>query len=519
MTTIPLETAEKLVEIRDGNPTLDEAVQRLAALPELEYEKVRTAEAKRLEVRARVLDRAVAAARGGDDGGGDLGLHDPDPWSEPVEGAKLLDRLVAGIKTYVVLPDHAATAAALWTVHAHCFATWRHTPRLSVTAPEKGCGKSTLLDVLCCLVPRALKTENLSTAAMFRVVDGHRPTLLIDEVDSYLIGRNTDEELRSCLNAGHTRNGRHLRCEGENNTVKAFKTFAPAALAGIGTLPGTLADRSIRIVLNRRKPTEQVADFREDRAGRLHELASMAARWTQDHARELADHEPVMPEGIHNRAADNWRPLLAIADAAGGDWPARAREAAKALTEATSDDTESLGVLLLADLKVIFEDQGATRLSSTTISEELAKIEERPWPEYGRSGKPISPRQLARLLAPFGIVPNKIRLGDTTLQGYRLDQFVSAFTRYLVPETEHRNEPQNFAENEGFPNGTSNFDVPFENGRKPKDSATWSGVPAENQGNRAHTFSNQHNVDPDDPATFMDEPVSCCQCGRPIPPD
>jgi Protein of unknown function (DUF3631) len=30
---------------------------------------------------------------------------------------------------------------------------------------------------------------------------------------------------------------------------------------------------------------------------------------------------PVMPEGIYNWKADNWSPLLAIADTAGGDWP------------------------------------------------------------------------------------------------------------------------------------------------------------------------------------------------------
>ena len=61
-----------------------------------------------------------------------------------------------------------------------------------------------------------------------------------------------------------------------------------------------------------------------------------------------------MPTSLRGRAADNWRPLLAVADLAGGEWPAKARQAAAALE--TGDDAEGLGILLLRDLRELFDE-------------------------------------------------------------------------------------------------------------------------------------------------------------------
>ena len=220
--------------------TYFETIQRLAALPAHEYEQCRKSEAKRLGMRTPVLDKEVSSARPKDDRGNDLGLIEPDPWIEEVDGSSLLDRIVGGLCRHVVMPAYAAHATALWIVHCYIFDIWHHTPRLSISAPEKDCGKSTLLDVLSCLVPRALATANLSTATAFRAIDQFRPTLLIDEFDSFL---HNNPELIGALNAGHAKGKRHLRCEGDDNKIRAFNVFGPAALAGIGNLPPTLADR------------------------------------------------------------------------------------------------------------------------------------------------------------------------------------------------------------------------------------------------------------------------------------
>ena len=141
---------------------LEKAIERLAGLSPLEYERVRIDEAKRLKMRASVLEREVKAARDNGQDENNLGLFEPDPWPEEVDGDDLLNRITTALRRYVVMPPHAAEAVALWVMHCHAFELWRHTPRLGVLAPEKECGKSTLLDVLLCLAPRAIKTENLS---------------------------------------------------------------------------------------------------------------------------------------------------------------------------------------------------------------------------------------------------------------------------------------------------------------------------------------------------------------------
>src|SRR5262249_7014516 len=154
---------------------------------------------------------------------------------------------------YLVLPEAAAEALALWCAHAHAFEAFVHTPRLNFYAPEKGCGKTTGLDVVATLTPRSLRTENITAPILFRLVEAQRPTLLLDEADKIL---HQADELCGLLNAGHKRGAMALRCEGENNVVRGFRAFAPAAIAGIGSLPGTLTDRSIMIRLARAKPDE-----------------------------------------------------------------------------------------------------------------------------------------------------------------------------------------------------------------------------------------------------------------------
>jgi putative DNA primase/helicase len=424
MTEDDWKTAKPLPESQD------EAIERLTALPEIEYERVRKEEAKKLSVRTAVLDKQIKAARSNGADENDLGLFGPDPWPEEVDGDDLLDQIVKAICRYVVMPPHTAEAAVLWVLHTHCFDIGQITPRLAIASPEKGCGKSTLLDVLALLVPRALKAENLSAAVMFRVIENHRPCLLVDEVDTFL---RDNEELRGILNSGHRKGGRVLRCEGDENAVKAFNTFAPVATCGIGRLPGTLEDRSIPIILHKRKASEPVSNFRSDRAKHLYDLASQAARWTTDNRSKLRDHEPDLPDGLFNRLADNWRPLIAIADVAGGEWPDIARTAAQALSDPGDDDSESIRVRLLADIQTIFNETGADRLLSAVLAEHLHGMEDRPWPEYGRSNKPITPTQIARQLRAFKISPNTIRTDASRGKGYERAKLEETFIRYLPP--------------------------------------------------------------------------------------
>ena len=181
--------------------------------------------------------------------------------------------------------------------------------------------------------------------------------MLLDETEKYV---EHGSDLHALLNEGHAKGGAVLRVLGEKLELREFAVFGAAAFARNGELPDDLDQRSIVIELQRRKPNEPLAELRDDRCDPLRHLARMCARWAEDHAAAVRGRDPVMG-GLINRGADNWRPLFAIADAIGGDWPARTRAAAARLAprEATS-----YGVVLLDDIRAIFADVNANTLSS-----------------------------------------------------------------------------------------------------------------------------------------------------------
>jgi putative DNA primase/helicase len=164
------------------------------------------------------------------------------------------------------------------------------------------------------------------------------------------------------------------------------------------------------------------------------EIRRRCARFALDNLKTLASAKPVMPPELNDRAADNWEPLLAIAEACGF-----ASEACKAAIELSGvDDDETDAIVLLADLRATFErsrrDGETVSMSSTAIAAALAGMEDRKWPEF-KGGKPITPAQIAALLKPFGIQPRKVQSNDGAkrqVQGYRFDQFDWTFKRYLA---------------------------------------------------------------------------------------
>jgi putative DNA primase/helicase len=356
---------------------------------------------------------------------------DPDPWPDLVNGSDLLHDLEVVFARYVALPPHAAATLALWTLHTHALDAADVSPILALTSPEKRCGKTRTLSLLARLVRRPLPTSNITPAAVFRAVESFSPTLLVDEADSFLRER---EELRGVLNSGHTRDTAFVvRAVGDEHEARPFSTWAPKAIALIGRLPDTLEDRSIMIPMRRRAPHEHVERLRSHPPAAVvfEELRRRAMRWAGDNAAELREADPAPPGDLNDRAEDNWTPLLAIADAVGGEWPDRARRAARALSGAV-EAGDGTGEQLLADLRAIFSVRGAARMFSHDLVGDLNAKEDRPWKEW-RRGNPLTQVQLAQRLRPFGIRPGTVRIGSETAKGYALEQFAEAFARYLPP--------------------------------------------------------------------------------------
>ena len=358
-----------------------------------------------------------------------------EPWDAPVDGDDLLHHLVSAILHYVVMPMPSAVGIALWIVHAHCFNVFNRSPRLVITSPEKRCGKTTVLEIVGCLVSRPLQVSNATAAALFRTIHAHRPALLIDEADTFL---PDNEEVRGIMNSGDRPSGSVLRLVGDDHIPRQFGTFCPMAIAAIGRVPDTIEDRSIPVALRRRLPSEKITRFRDDRVDHLHELRRRVARWAADNSQQLRTADPEMPIELHDRACDNWRPLIAIADIAGGKWPKFARKAAKELTGLSATQVEpQVGPNLLADIKQLFDMRAAQpmdkdRISSTQLADLLNARPDSRWSGWSR-GRGITSAAVARLLKGYDIVPTTVKLWDGSQpNGYKRKQFDDAFARYLT---------------------------------------------------------------------------------------
>jgi len=349
-------------------------------------------------------------------------------WSEPINASEVLCEVSQSVSRYVSLPFGAADVIALWIAHTYVYDIFEHTPRLNIASPEKRCGKTTLRDVIAELVCRPLTAENLSVAVLFRAIEKIQPTLLIDECDSWL---NEKDELRGALNAGHKRGGKTLRCDGDTNEICGFSVFAPVVLCGIGSLPGTLADRSIRIELVRAKRDEIQSRFDSRRTSDLSLLARKLARFASDSREALEQCDPVLPDAAYNRIADNWRPLFAIAEIVGGKWTERIEAAFISLVSKNDLDDQGIGAMLLADIQKVFDAEAKDRIVSRDLVGKLNGMKDRPWCEEHK-GKPISERWLALHLRRFKIHSRTLRIPNRDrAKGYELPQFDDAFDRYL----------------------------------------------------------------------------------------
>jgi len=439
------------VPVEDNVPDDKKEIGELAKLTTFDYDRIRNEKATELGVQVSTLDKEVKQARK-DARVDEFEIDPPDPWPDEVNGTEVLDQVVDLFNSYLVLPNGAAEVLALWAAHAHAFSAFVHTPRLNITSPEKECGKTLLLDVLETVTPKALRTEGITTAVLIRLIDKKAPTLLVDECDTFL--RKYDE-LKGAFNAGHKKGGQHLRCEGDSNEIKTYKTFAPVVLAGIRALPATLASRSIIIKLKRALKGETRKRFDSRFIDHEKDLNRKLARWIKDNFLSLEKIDPELPPSLFNRQSDNWRPLFSIAEIAGGGWSDKAKGSLIALSS-NEDVEETYSVMLLEDIQKLFNELYIDRITSVGIADNLGKMEERPWPEYGKTGKPITTRQIARLLKPFGIKPVTHRFGIDTAKGYLLESFKDSFSRYLDDLSVTPSQPIN---EEGFSDNQSVTEV------------------------------------------------------------
>lgn len=390
---------------------------------------------------ARLAEDAVAWRRGLRDSLARAGFDGPDAEEEFLDGATIfapaklaaaqrmrdyLAAVHAFLCRYVAFPsEHEPVAIALWVAHAHLVEHFETSPILAVTSAEMRSGKTRTLDCLEVLVPTPFRVVIPSEAVVYTVLSQRpRPTLLLDEADAIFGPRTAEryEGVRAVLNSGNRTGTPVLRVklEGRRREVEAFDVYGPKAIAGIGDLPATVADRAIPIRLKRRAPSEPVARFRR----RTAEAEAVAIRL--DTNVSLVTDVPV-PDELPDRAADSWEVLLSIADAAGGAWPMLGRLAAVALSG--EDETPvSVGMRLLADIRDAFGAED--HIGTGDLLHRLHEMDDAPWADW--YGAPLSARGLAKLLGPYRVLPVLRRVRGERHRGYFAADFADAWARYVL---------------------------------------------------------------------------------------
>lgn len=384
--------------------------------------------------------------------------------------AKLLDQVNEMVTKYVAFPsEHHATVVALWVLHTWVVNAFYVTPRLILDSAEPGSGKTRVLELLALLCRAAKLTLSTTTAALYRRIAAAvdeglpPPTVLQDEADA-IFGKTATpqaEDLRALFNAGYRKGATVDRCEGDakNMRVREFPVHAPVALAGLaGKMPDTIRTRGVTIHMRRRRPDQRVADFRErDALTEAEPIRELLTQWADEHEEGLAVARPDMPDGVTDRSAEIWEPLLAIADLAGGQWPAKARAACKFFVIASASDDEklSLGQRLLRDIKMLLEADKVDGMWSSDIICKLVADPESEWRDLW--GKTLDQRRLAKELNKYGVKSKMIRQGAVQARGYRTagdDGLQQAWDHWLTPSVAVPSVPSVTVQVEAFHSGT-----------------------------------------------------------------
>ncbi|MFI7677189.1 DUF3631 domain-containing protein [Actinophytocola sp. NPDC049390] len=356
-------------------------------------------------------------------------------------GHEVLDAVVAFVSRFSAFPnEHCAPTLALWYAHTHIADRLYVTPRLILDSAEPGSGKTRVLEVGQYLVAKPEMTISITPAAVFRMLVEGPITLLFDEIDAVFNPKTggNNEDLRALLNAGYKRTATVARCVGDAKSmnVTRFPVYAPVALAGIaGGMPATITTRAVTIHMRKRRHDELVEEFIEEDVER--EAAPVSAdleAWAQRVADDVARARPERPDGVRDRAAEIWRPLLALADSAGGHWPETARKACRHFVVDAGPQNVSTGVRLLADIRDVFTAQKTDRMTTADLIRELHAIEDGPWTDL--QGKPLDSRRLAKELDRYSVRPKDVKVNGKALKGYRVDGdggLSDAWSRYLPP--------------------------------------------------------------------------------------
>jgi hypothetical protein len=354
-------------------------------------------------------------------------------------GEGLLRHVEEFVARFLILPQGSLLPVVAWTIATFMFETFEAFPYLCLLSPTKQCGKTRTTEVLSLLAANAYRTVNISEAALFRLIEEHKPTLILDEAEALTGKSDRAEAIRSLLNAGNRRNTIVPRCQGNSHELKLFSIYCPKVIAAIGSCPDTIRDRSIVLTMQRKKPGEQIERFLQRRVEpEAQTLKGKLESFMGRHSAEIQRaYESLDLDFLQDRDAEGWEPLFAVVRVADPSRWDELRRCALKLTgdKAATDIHDNLCLRLLADLDTIWPEGQPAAFTSELIGS-LKAIEESPWQEVE-----LTPRKLAHFLRPFGIEPRQVRVGERTAKGYDFEELEAAFIRYLATKRKYAKQP------------------------------------------------------------------------------
>jgi hypothetical protein len=439
--------------VRKTKAQVDAEVARLAQLSARDYEQERRQVARKLGFRAGKLDDEVELERARQKA--KRKAPPPNPTQPAPNGVNVLALTRNYLKKYVAYPSpHALVAHTLLVAHTHLLDAFDSTPRGAFLSPFPGSGKTRALEVTGPLVCRLVSTVNPSANYLFRKAgDPEGPsTVLFDEIDTFFGAKAREhEDVRGFINAGHRKGATYGRCRVVGNSVETEDSpvYAAVMMAGLGWLPDTILSRSVIIRMQKRLESEKVAQFRARTSipeGKA--IGELLEAWARSVFDDAVKARPEMPEGVEDRAADVWEPLLVVADLAGAEWPTLAREAAVAFVKADRQTPPSTKLRLLRDSRQVFWDNlravaeaRPKGLITDTLMDALYNLDDSPWKTINKGSngtrEPFTTMELAKHMFDFGVEPTHLRPypGDnyTQRRGYPLAPLADAWRRYLPP--------------------------------------------------------------------------------------
>lgn len=344
----------------------------------------------------------------------------------------VIEDLVTVFEQTVSTDDRRRLVLATWTVCTWFPEEFDFFPRLYIASAVRGSGKSTCLEVVNKVSYLPISASSATEASIFRILDKGFRTLLLDEVDNM----NLDQRggLVAILNTGHQRDGFVIRCgdSKQNFEPQQYRASGFVAFAGLsGSMMPTLLSRSIQLNLVPAKPNKRLVRVSKLDMRHVDSIKERLESLRQDHKfiTSLREFEPA--ELFHNRTQDNWEPLMKLAGLSGKDVSTKLFEASQMLEDEKSQDDDDLKLILLSDIQKIFEQQNIRKLTTSQLINQLVRLDDSQWSCYTR-GRPIDNRQLTRLLRSFGMKTERMKFGDRTSTGYRIEQFYPVWDVYLT---------------------------------------------------------------------------------------